>query len=350
MKRNLLISLLLALFLLSNVAAASAATIEWGPVQHGVFAPYYEDTTNSDQGFDLSTGQMTTDAAKRDFILYQGLWMVKVKGVDNYWDELLTAGTDEPDSLVETEYTLFPDTTYLIRCQDDTYAKLRVTRERPEGVEFDYVLQKGAQVTGMTESGMTAPATAPGADTSGTTTPGVSGPVTVINNNNITNVNQNTNNTTNNANTTTSISGSTITNSNVASNNQTSQTATNNNAITVTQYVSVMINGQPLQSDVKPFVNADGRTMLPIRAISEALGAQVQWDNTTQTATLTLGEKIVKVAIGQKNVDVNGTQVPMDTAAVVKDGRTLLPVRAVGEALGAKIGWDQNTKTVSVDK
>jgi hypothetical protein len=262
---------------------------------------------------------------------------------------LLTAASDEPESLTSTDDWLLTDMTYFIRCQDDTYAKLKVTKERPEGVEFDYVLQKGAQTPITTTPGTNTPgAAAPGATTAGTTTPGVSSPVTIINN--TTNINQNTNTTTNNANTNTNISGSTITNSNIASNNQTNQTTSNNNAITVTQYVTVTVNGQALQSDVKPFVNADGRTMLPIRAISEALGAQVQWDNATQTATLTQGEKIVKVPIGQKIIDVNGTQVPMDTAAVVKDGRTLLPVRAVGEALGAKIGWDQQTGTVSVDK
>jgi hypothetical protein len=168
--------------------------------------------------------------------------------------------------------------------------------------------------------------------------------------NTTTNTNQNTNNTTNNANSTFNISGSTIANSNIGSNNQINQTTTNSNAITVTQYVTVTVNGQPLQSDVTPFINGDGRTMLPVRAISEALGAEVQWDDTTQTATLIMGDIIVKVPIGQNSIDVNGTPFAMDTAAVIKDGRTLLPVRAVGEALGAKIGWDEATSTVSIDK
>jgi N-acetylmuramoyl-L-alanine amidase len=90
--------------------------------------------------------------------------------------------------------------------------------------------------------------------------------------------------------------------------------------------------------------------MLPIRAIAEALGANVQWDDATQTATLTLGVKTVKVTIGQNSILVNGQPVAMDTAAAIKDGRTLLPVRAVGEAMGAQIGWDDQTKTVSVNK
>ena len=212
---------------------------------------------------------------------------------------------------------------------------------------------------GPTAPETTVPGTTPGTTLPGTTTPGTAlpgngtpgvtnAPITIVNNN--TTINQNTNTTTNNANTNTNISGSTIANSNIASNNKTNQTTTNDNSIKVTQYVSVKVNGQPLQSDVKPFVNGDGRTMLPIRAIAEALGAQVQWDEATQTATLTLGAKVVKVQIGQNNILVDGVPVPMDTAAAVKDGRTLLPVRAVGEALGANVGYDAATSTVQLDK
>jgi len=212
-----------------------------------------------------------------------------------------------------------------------------------------------AQSQPATTSGATTPGTsaagttAPGTGTAGTPTSGNSGgPVTIINNttNNISNAT----NTTNSANTSTNITGSTISNSNVASNNKTTQTTNVENAVTVSEYVNVTVNGQPLQSDVKPFVNMDGRTMLPVRAIAEALGAQVQWDEATQTATLTLGAKTVKVTIGQNSILVDGQPVGMDTAAAIKDGRTLLPVRSVGEALGARVGWDEQTKTVQLDQ
>lgn len=209
----------------------------------------------------------------------------------------------------------------------------------------------GTTTPGTTNTGTSTPGTTtPGTAAPGVNTPtGVTNtPVTIINNN--TTINQSTNTTTNNANTNTNISGSTIANSNIASNNQTNQTTTNDNSIKVSQYVSVQVNGQPLQSDVKPFVNADGRTMLPIRAIAEALGADVKWDAATQTATLTLGAKIVKVTLGQNNILVDGVPVPMDTAAASKDGRTVLPLRAVSEALGAEVGWDAATSTVKLDK
>lgn len=351
-KRRLFIALLSLVVLLAfNISAASAETVEWGPVQKGIFTPYLEEGTNSDVGFDFTTGTMTNDPAKRDFILFQGLWMVKVKGIETLHQELLSVPSEVPASIVDTEIQIALGNTYIIRSKDETYVKVIFTRELGDEVHFDYVLLKGLQGPSVTTPGVTAPGAgtpATGLTGVGPAMPGVGGPVTIINNN--TTINQNTNTTTNNANTTTSISGSTIANSNIASNNQTSQTTTNDNSIKVTQYVNVLVNGQPLQSDVKPFVNADGRTMLPVRPIAEALGAQVQWDDPTQTATLSQGGKTVKVPVGQKTISVDGRPVTMDTAAVIKDGRTLLPVRPIGEALGAKIGWDDKTSTVKIDR
>jgi hypothetical protein len=334
-------------------------------VQQGVYTPYLDELTNSDEGFDFNTGTMTRDPNKRDFIMYQYLSAKKMKGMACLHEELLTVPTEVPSSMVDTEAQLDLNATYIIRLQEGGYAKVIFINELAEGVEFEYVLRKADQTPVETTPGTAAPGTTgtdtttPGSAAPGTTgtnaaTPGTagtgSGPVTIINNNTTNTINQNTNTTNNSADTNTNISGSTIANSNIASNNQTSQTTTNDNSIKVTQYVSVMVNGQPLQSDVKPFVNADGRTMLPVRAIAEALGATVQWDEATQTATLTLGEKTVKVTIGQNSLLVDGNPVSMDTAAAIKDGRTLLPVRAIGEALGAQVGWDEQTQTVKLDK
>jgi hypothetical protein len=230
-------------------------------------------------------------------------------------------------------------------------ADLRIYNYALNSDEITALYNGGADAT-QAQPATTTDTTAPDTSatgTAGTSTPGTGGgPVTIINNTttNITNAT----NTTNNANTSTNITGSTISNSNVASNNQTNQTTSVENAVTVSEYVNVNVNGQPLRSDVKPFVNTDGRTMLPVRAIAEALGAQVQWDEATQTATLTLGAKTVKVTIGQNSILVDGQPVGMDTAAAIKDGRTLLPVRSVGEALGAKVGWDEQTKTVQLNQ
>ncbi len=165
-----------------------------------------------------------------------------------------------------------------------------------------------------------------------------------------TNINNNTT-TDNTSNTNINISGNTtITNSNIGSNNQVNQTntVTNTNTVTVKKYVTVNIDGVPLESDVKPFINQDNRTVLPLRAIAEAFGAEVQWDPVTQTVLLTLGDRSVRLKIGENTFEVNGQVFTMDTTAFIEGGRTFLPARAIAEALGLTVGWNAETDTVDI--
>ncbi|MCT4607150.1 MAG: copper amine oxidase N-terminal domain-containing protein [Marinisporobacter sp.] len=117
---------------------------------------------------------------------------------------------------------------------------------------------------------------------------------------------------------------------------------------------TVLTNGEEVEKtmDVAPFVNADGRTLLPVRYMANAVGlkdAQVVWNNDTRTVTL-FGDKVVNIQIGATTLTVNGTVVNMDTAAVIKDGRTFLPVRYIAQALGFDVEWDGATKTVTIEK
>ena len=100
-------------------------------------------------------------------------------------------------------------------------------------------------------------------------------------------------------------------------------------------------NGDQKTSDVAPFISSDNRTMVPIRLISEALGAKVDWNADTQTVTLTLNDKILRVIINQQLSNNMGT-------AVIRDNRTFVPVRYVSEQLGAKVDWDGMTQTVII--
>jgi len=155
----------------------------------------------------------------------------------------------------------------------------------------------------------------------------------------------------NTSNTNINISGNTtINNSNIGSNNQVNQqnTVTNTNTVTVKKYVTVNVNGVPLEADVKPFINQDNRTVLPLRAIAEAFGAELQWDPATQTVLLTLGDRSVRLKIGDKTFEVNGQVFTMDTTAFIEGGRTFLPARAIAEALGLTVGWNAETDTVDI--
>ncbi len=104
--------------------------------------------------------------------------------------------------------------------------------------------------------------------------------------------------------------------------------------------------------DAAPFIDASNRTMLPLRAFANALGVadtDILWNGTERSVTIFKGDAVVKVVIGEMSFMKNGVSVPMDTMAIIKDGRTFLPVRALGQALGADIGWDAATRTVTID-
>ncbi len=82
----------------------------------------------------------------------------------------------------------------------------------------------------------------------------------------------------------------------------------------------------------------------------ESFGAEVNWNNDTRTAMVKMGETTVEVPLGQNYIFINGTQVAIDTSSVIKDDRTFLPIRAVVEAFGSDVEWDRFAKTVVITK
>jgi N-acetylmuramoyl-L-alanine amidase len=109
----------------------------------------------------------------------------------------------------------------------------------------------------------------------------------------------------------------------------------------------VYLDGKKLNFDVEPIIE-NGRTMVPLRAIFEALGAQVDWDNDTRTVTAIKGDTTVVLPIGSTKPTVNGKEWPLDVPAKISQNRTLAPVRFVGEAFGSSVGWDAVARTVSI--
>lgn len=111
---------------------------------------------------------------------------------------------------------------------------------------------------------------------------------------------------------------------------------------------NITYDGKKIDSDVPPYVK-DGRTLAPIRAILEALGMVVSWDGTTQTATAVKGNITISVSINSNIAYVNGEQKMLDVPAEITNGRTFVPVRFFGEALGMNVDWDGYTKTVIIE-
>ena len=112
------------------------------------------------------------------------------------------------------------------------------------------------------------------------------------------------------------------------------------------------INGTSKTLDSPPVIK-NGRTLVPIRAIIEALGGTVDWDATTKKATVTLGKKTIALWIGKSAATVNGVSTLIDStnAKVVPEiinSRTMLPLRFVTENLGCSVVWAATTKTITI--
>ncbi len=111
------------------------------------------------------------------------------------------------------------------------------------------------------------------------------------------------------------------------------------------------VNGQKQTLDAAPVISSAGRTMLPARAVAEALGAVVGWDGATSSATFTTDTTTIAIKIGSNVATVNGESVTLDSPAYIgESGRTYLPIRFICEILGANVAWDGATSTATITK
>ena len=113
--------------------------------------------------------------------------------------------------------------------------------------------------------------------------------------------------------------------------------------------ITVILNGKQLEFDVEPTL-INSRTMVPMRVIFEALGAKVDWDGATQTAIGVTKNTTIKITIGKDYLLKNNNIVVLDSPAVVISGRTLVPVRAIAESLDCKVEWYGETQVVEILK
>ena len=109
------------------------------------------------------------------------------------------------------------------------------------------------------------------------------------------------------------------------------------------------VNGEAKELDAAPIIRND-RTMLPVRFVADSFGAVVLWNGATSTATVKTDDVEIKIVIGSPVAFVNGEDVLLDSPAFIENGRTYLPVRFVADKLGATIGWDGATSTATLTK
>ena len=111
--------------------------------------------------------------------------------------------------------------------------------------------------------------------------------------------------------------------------------------------IKVFVDGQQLEFDVPP-TSENGRTLVPMRYIFEALGATVSWQGDVNTVLATKGDTVVALQPGQGYLFKNSEKVEMPVASIAKDNRILVPIRAIAEAFDTDVFYNGNTKTVVI--
>lgn len=121
----------------------------------------------------------------------------------------------------------------------------------------------------------------------------------------------------------------------------------NNFSVIKAPEIKVILNGKELSFDQQPYIK-NGTTMVPMRVIFEALGATVDYDAATKTITAHKGNTVIEIVTDSTVAKVNGKTSNLPVAVANKNGSTMIPLRFVSEALGANVNWDSSAKTVTI--
>ncbi len=111
--------------------------------------------------------------------------------------------------------------------------------------------------------------------------------------------------------------------------------------------IKILVNGRSIPFDAPPVIK-NGRTLVPVRAIFEALDCQVDWDGDTRTALAKGRGKTISITIDKMTFTKNNEEIPLDVPAQIIQNRTFVPARAVAEALDCFVDWDGDTRTVII--
>lgn len=109
----------------------------------------------------------------------------------------------------------------------------------------------------------------------------------------------------------------------------------------------IQIDDVLLTPDVSPVIEA-GTTLIPFRALFEALGAQVLWDEKNRLVLAVYQTTAVKLKVGSDQIEVNGKTRRMPLPVKIQSGRTMIPLRTVSEAFGFKVNWDGVNRLISI--
>ncbi len=113
------------------------------------------------------------------------------------------------------------------------------------------------------------------------------------------------------------------------------------------QPIKIIIDGKLVYSDAPPIISSN-RVLVPVRVVSESLGYAVSWHNEEQLVYMSRDNVSIKFKIGLKKIWINGNERTIDVTPIIKNGRSYLPIRVVSESIGADVTWDGGTRSVIV--
>lgn len=113
------------------------------------------------------------------------------------------------------------------------------------------------------------------------------------------------------------------------------------------QKISVYLNNVPIVFDTEPSIN-DGTTYVPMRGIFEALGADVKWNDSEKSITVINNSDTIKLYVGKNDIVINGKKSAKSPYPVISAGRTLVPLRSISELLGADVDWNSATRRIDI--
>jgi len=108
---------------------------------------------------------------------------------------------------------------------------------------------------------------------------------------------------------------------------------------------NIIVKGKHLGFDTPPVIKS-GRTLVPVRALVQAFGAEVKWNPVDQTVTITRGDQTLVLTLGETEVLVNGEPIQLDVPAQAMNGRTVVPLRFIAEQMGFEVDYEDGVITV----
>lgn len=127
-------------------------------------------------------------------------------------------------------------------------------------------------------------------------------------------------------------------------------TALNSYSVFADDAIKVYVDGSAVSFDDQEPIIENGRTLVPFRAVLNKMGAKVEWESDTKTIICTNGDIIVKLTVDSNEIIIGEDKtIELDVAAKIENGRTLVPLRAISESLGANVNWNAQNKIITID-